>query len=63
MKCIWLVKIDLNNNNLDNALQNFSFIKTSEIRNNLYPEIDPFLENTSSPKLFTYYREFGQMYL
>ena len=54
----WLVKIDLNNNNLDNALQNFSFIKTSEIRNNLYPEIDPFLENTSSPKLFTYYREF-----
>ena len=25
----WLVKIDLNNNNLENALQNFSFIKTS----------------------------------
>ena len=28
----WLVKIDLNNNNLDNALQNFSFIKTFEIQ-------------------------------
>ena len=53
-----MVKIDLNNSNLENALQNFSFIKTSEIRNNLYPEIDPLLENTTSTKLFTYYKKF-----
>ena len=51
----WQIKVDLKTNNFDNALINFSELNNSEIKEILYPDIDPFLENISSSKLYHYY--------
>ena len=51
----WQIKVDLKTNNFDNALINFSELNNSEIKEILYPDIDPFLENISSSKLYDYY--------
>ncbi len=51
----WQIKVDLKTNNFDNALINFSILNNSEIKEILYPDIDPFLEKISSSKLYDYY--------
>ncbi len=51
----WQIKVDLKTNNFDNALINFSELNNSEIKEILYPDIDPFLEKISSSKLYDYY--------
>ena len=56
----WQIKVDLKINNFDNALINFSELNNSEIKEILYPEIDPFLENISSSKLYDYYELYPQ---
>jgi len=56
----WQIKVDLKTNNFDNALLNFSVLNNSEIKEILYPDIDPFLENISSSKLYDYYELYPQ---
>ena len=56
----WQIKVDLKTNNFDNALINFSELNNSEIKEILYPDIDPFLENISSSKLYDYYELYPQ---
>ena len=56
----WQIKVDLKTNNFDNALINFSVLNNSEIKEILYPDIDPFLENISSSKLYDYYELYPQ---
>ena len=56
----WQIKVDLKINNFDNALINFSELNNSEIKEILYPDIDPFLENISSSKLYDYYELYPQ---
>ena len=56
----WQIKVDLKTNNFDDALINFSELNNSEIKENLYPDIDPFLENISSSKLYDYYELYPQ---
>tara|TARA_B100000579_G_scaffold338543_1_gene289812 strand:- start:4630 stop:6390 length:1761 start_codon:yes stop_codon:yes gene_type:complete len=51
----WLIKVDLKTNNFDDALINFSVLNNSEIKEILYPDIDPFMEKISSSKLYHYY--------
>ena len=51
----WLVKLNLYDNKLDDALKFVSFINNLEIREILYPEIDPLLEKVASAKLYDYY--------
>ena len=56
----WQIKVDLKTNNFDDALINFSELNNSEIKEILYPDIDPFLENISSSKLYDYYELYPQ---
>ncbi len=44
----WLVKINSENNNLDEALISFSMISNSSISDGLYSLIDPLIENINS---------------
>jgi len=54
----WLVKINIENKNLDQALENLSKINELEIKDILYPQIDPFLEEISSSQLYNYYKTY-----
>lgn len=54
----WLVKIDIENDELDNALKNLSNINNQNIEEILYPQIDPFFEDISSSKLYNYYKTY-----
>ena len=54
----WLVKINIENKNLDQALKNLSKINDLEIKDILYPQIDPFFEEISSSQLYNYYKTY-----
>jgi hypothetical protein len=54
----WLVKIDIENDDLDDALKNFSKINNQNIEDILYPQIDPFFEEISSSQLYNYYKTY-----
>ena len=54
----WLVKIDIENDDVDDALKNFSKINNQNIEDILYPQIDPFFEEISSSQLYNYYKTY-----
>ncbi len=51
----WMVKIDLDINNLDAALKKLSLITNNQIRDDIYNILDPYLEDLSFTKLENYY--------
>ncbi len=51
----WMVKIDLDSNNLDAALKKLSLITNNQIRDYIYNILDPYLEDLSFTKLDKYY--------
>lgn len=56
----WLVKLDFYDKSIGEALKNFSNINKLNIRDELYPEMDPFLEDLPSSQLYKYYNSYPE---